>query len=140
MKVLFDTNVIVDAFIMRDYDYKDSRSLMLKAANEEIEGYISAKQITDIYYILRKYVSKEEDKRQIIKDLCEIFRVLPVLPADIGASLNINIPDFEDAIIEETAKVNMVQYIVTHNIKHFEKSKLVIITPHELIALIEAGQ
>ena len=140
MKVLFDTNVIVDAFTMRDYDYKDSRSLMLKAANQEIEGYISAKQITDIYYILRKYVSKEEDKRQIIKDLCEIFRVLPVLPANIGASLNTNITDFEDAIIEETAKINMIQYIVTHDVKHFEKSKLVIATPHELLTLIEADQ
>ena len=69
MKVLFDTNVIIDAFTMRDYDYKDSRDLLIKAANKEIDGYVSAKQITDIYYILRKYVNGEQIKKSIIKDL-----------------------------------------------------------------------
>lgn len=135
MKVLFDTNVIIDAFTMRDYDYKNSRDLLLKAANKEIDGYISAKQITDIYYILRKYISDDKVKKNIISDLCSIFTVLPVLSSDIKASIHTDIKDFEDAVIEETAKVNMVQYIVTHDIEHFEKSKLVICSPHDLLTL-----
>ena len=140
MKVLFDTNVIVDAVSSRDYDFKDSRDLLLKVVNNEIEGYVSAKQLTDIYYILRKYTNDESYKKKIIDMICETFNVLPVLPSDIKASMNTDIEDFEDAIIEETAKVNMVQYIVTHDVKHFEKSNLVIATPHELLTLIEVGQ
>lgn len=140
MKVLFDTNVIIDAFTMRDYDYKNSRDLLLKVANKEIDGYISAKQITDIYYILRKYISDERVKKNIISDLCSIFTVLPVLPSDIKASIHTEIKDFEDAVIEETAKVNMVQYIVTHDIEHFEKSKLVICSPHDLLTLVNVTE
>ena len=138
MKVLFDTNVIIDAVSSRDYDFKESRDLLLKVVNNEIEGYISAKQLTDIYYILRKYTNSESYKKNVINMICETFNVLPVLPSDIKASLNTEIEDFEDAIIEETAKVNMVQFIVTHDVKHFEKSKLVIATPHELLTLAEA--
>ena len=138
MKVLFDTNVIIDAFTMRDYDYKNSRDLLIKATNKDINGYLSAKQITDIYYILRKYINDEQIKKNIISDLCSIFTVLPILPGDIKASLNTKINDFEDAIIEETAKVNMVQYIVTNDIKHFKDSNLVIVTPAELVTLLNA--
>ena len=138
MKVFFDTNVIIDAITSRDYDYKDSRDLVLKTVDGEIEGYISAKQLTDIYYILRKYYDSEKYKRNVINMICETFNVLPVLPSDIGASLNTEIDDFEDAVIEEIAKVNMVQYIVTHDTKHFLKSKLVICSPHDLLTLVNA--
>ena len=136
MKVLFDTNVIIDAVTSRYNDFKDSRDLVLKVVNGEIEGYVSAKQLTDIYYIMRKYTDSETYKRYIINMICETFNILPILPSDILASLHTKIDDFEDAVIEETAKVNMVQYIVTHNNKHFAKSKLIIATPKELNTLL----
>ena len=138
MKVLFDTNIIIDAVTSRDYDYKESRDLVLKATNHEIEGYVSAKQLTDIYYIMRKYTDSESYRRYIINMICETFNIIPILPSDIGASLNAEIDDFEDAVIEETAKVNMIQYIVTHDTKHFAKSKLIICSPHDLLTLLDA--
>ena len=47
--------------------------------------------------------------------------------------------DYEDAIIDETAKVNMISYLVTNNIKDFNNSKSIIMTPKDLynIASIE---
>lgn len=132
MKVFFDTNVLIDAFTLRDYSYKDSRDLIIKVANKEIDGYLSSKQITDIYYSLRKYVSDEDKRKQIIKDIMQTFTVLPCLPSDLQVSVKSKIDDFEDAVIEEIAKVNMIEYIVTSNIKHFINSSLVIISPNDL--------
>lgn len=132
MKVFFDTNVLIDAFTLRDYSYKDSRDLIIKVANNEIDGYLSSKQITDIYYSLRKYVSDEDKRKQIIKDIMQTFTVLPCLPSDLQVSVKSKINDFEDAVIEEIAKVNMIEYIVTSNIKHFINSSLVIISPNDL--------
>ena len=132
MKVFFDTNVLIDAFTLRDYSYKDSRDLIIKVANKEIDGYFSSKQITDIYYSLRKYVSDEDKRKQIIKDIMQTFTVLPCLPSDLQVSVKSKIDDFEDAVIEEIAKVNMIEYIVTSNIKHFINSSLVIISPNDL--------
>lgn len=132
MKVFFDTNVLIDAFTLRDYSYKDCRDLIIKVANKEIDGYLSSKQITDIYYSLRKYVSDEDKRKQIIKDVMQTFTVLPCLPSDLQVSVKSKIDDFEDAVIEEIAKVNMIEYIVTSNIKHFTNSSLVIISPNDL--------
>lgn len=139
IKVFFDTNVIIDAFSSRDYNYRDSQRLVFKAINKEIDGYISSKQITDIYYILRKYVSNESVKRQIIKDIIDSFNVLPLLYSDVSICLKSDIPDYEDAIIEEIVKVNCIPFIVTHNIKHFEKARTMVLSPSDLIQLIDSG-
>ena len=56
MKVLFDSNVIIDSISNRK-DNEAAKELLLMATSTEIEGYLCAKQITDIYYVLRKYNS-----------------------------------------------------------------------------------
>lgn len=139
IKVFFDTNVIIDAFSSRDHDYRDSQRLVFKAVNKEIEGYISSKQITDIYYILRKYVSDESLKRQIIKDITESFNVIPLLPSDTSICLKSEIPDYEDAILEEAVSVNSIPFIVTHNVKHFEKARAMVFSPSDLIKYFDSG-
>ena len=138
-KVFFDTNVIIDAITSKDNDYADSQKLIIKVAKNEIEGMICAKQITDIYYILRKYVSSEFERRNIIKYVCSTFKILPLFPADIKFCINSNLTDFEDAVINEVAKVNCANYLVTHDSKHFKNSNLSILTPNELLTLIETN-
>lgn len=138
VKVFFDTNVIIDAFTDRDYDYRDSQRLVAKAINGDIKGYISSKQVTDIYYILRKYVQSETVKRQIIRDILDTFTVLPFLSSDAYISLNSELPDYEDAVLEELVKLHCVPFIVTHNVEHFKNSKTFVFTPKKFIAYIDS--
>lgn len=140
MRILFDTNVIIDALTMRPPFHKSCSKLIIYASQDKIEAYVSAKQVADIYYILRKYIADENDKRNIIKTIVETFNVLPLLPSDIKYCLNSDFSDFEDALIDECAKVNMLDTIVTSNTKDFEKSKLTIVTPLELESLIEQSE
>lgn len=137
MKVFFDTNVLIDAFTCRDYDYKNQKQLLRYVANEVIEGYISSKQITDIYYILRKYISSETEKRRILRVILEQFETLPCLKSVCEYCLKSNIEDYEDAIIDETAKIFNVDYIVTNNKADFNNSKCIIISPKELVQLLD---
>ena len=51
IKVFLDTNVIVDALTLRDYDYRPSQKIIRHIVAKNIRGYICSKQITDIYYI-----------------------------------------------------------------------------------------
>ena len=140
MKVLFDTNVIIDLLVNRTEHYSDCRYLLNKVINEEIDGYISSKQVTDVYYILRKYIHDNRSRMETIRLICETFKILPLLPSDIKYCLNTDFDDFEDAVIEEAAKVNMISHIVTNNIKDFEKSDLVITSPAELRQLLSVGE
>ena len=135
MKVLFDTNVIIDALTDRNEESKYSRRLLEYVAVKRIDGYICAKQITDIYYVLRKYFD-EDKRRALIKTLCKVFNILPLLSGSISYCLNSNIKDYEDAIIDETAKINAIDYLVTNNEKDFENAKAAIIRPKELFSFV----
>ena len=53
-RVFLDTNVIIDALALRDYDYLPSRQIWRHVLYKEIDGFICSKQITDLYYIFKK--------------------------------------------------------------------------------------
>lgn len=135
MKVLFDTNVIIDALIRRE-DSNFARRLIQLASIEEIDAYICSKQITDIYYILRKYVTSEEKRRSYIQTILETFKLLPLLPSDLKYCLKTKMNDFEDSLLDEIASVNMINNMVTNNIKDYKNSKSIILTPKQLLDLV----
>ncbi len=132
---LFDTNVIIDAFSNRSGDSKYSQYLMSLAASGRVHACLCSTQITDIYYVLRKYMSDEE-RRRAIRILLDAFRILPLLGSDLSYCLKAEIADYEDAILDEVAKVNCVRTIVTNNKIDFCKSKNVIVSPKELCQLL----
>lgn len=135
MKYLFDTNVIIDALTSRNNISVYSQRLLKEVASSKIKAYLSCKQMTDISYILRKYYS-QDDIKEILGYLLEMFELLPILPSDIKIAQSLKISDFEDAVIYETAKTNMISCIITNNVKDFNNAKIGIMTPKELITAL----
>ena len=132
-KVFIDTNVIIDAITLRDYDYQPSKALLYNIVEGKINGYICSKQITDIYYIFKKYFQNEYDIRSNIKKIISLFEILPLIKGDILSCLNTEMKDFEDAILCEVAKVNMIPVLVTNNITHFANAKIMALTPKHFL-------
>ncbi|MFL9451116.1 MULTISPECIES: type II toxin-antitoxin system VapC family toxin [Nostocales] len=54
MKVLLDTNIILDFALERYPFYNDSVQVLSFIYQKQIEGYISASTFSDLYYIIRK--------------------------------------------------------------------------------------
>lgn len=140
LKVFFDSNIIIDGLTCRDYSFKPSRSLLVFAAAQQIKGFITAKQITDIYYVLKHYFSTESERRRAIKMICDIFEILPTTKSDIQYCLNTKMKDLEDALIDEVCKVNCMDYLVTNNVKDFDGAKSCIATPEQLVTLLDINQ
>ena len=133
IKIFLDTNVIVDALTLRDYDYRPSQKIIRHIVAKNISGYICSKQITDIYYIFRKYFKNERDIRDAVNTIVEFSEVLPFLKGDILACLKTEMPDFEDAILYEVAKVNTIPIIITNNINHFRGCQTMVLTPQQFL-------
>ena len=134
-KVFLDTNVIIDALTLRDHDYQPSRHLWRYVLLKQIKGYICSKQITDLYYIFKKYFKNEGVIRQNIADIMNSFEVLPFFKGDILACLKTDMADFEDAVLCEVAKVNMIPIVVTNNVSHFGNSKMMVLTPDQFLKI-----
>lgn len=133
IKVFLDTNVIIDALTLRDNDYQPSREIWRHILCGDIKGYISTKQITDIYYIFKKYYRTEQEIRTNLGAIVNSFEILPFLKGDVFACLKTEMDDFEDAVICEIAKTNMIAIVVTNNIKHFKHSDVMALSPQQLL-------
>lgn len=130
-KLFFDTNVIIDALVSRNNKNYQSKDLIRRVASGHIKGYICSKQITDIYYVLRKEISSSQERKRIISVLLSIFEVLPLLKSELSYSLNLPFNDYEDAVLYEVAKINCIDAIITSNVKDFKNTDCVIYTPEQ---------
>ena len=63
-KYFFDSNVIIDAFSSREGSTFYSRDLLRRVASGEIKGCLCSKQITDIFYVLRKYIPSAQERKR----------------------------------------------------------------------------
>ncbi len=103
MRILVDTNILLDAMIGREPFYQNADTILHLCASKKIEGYIAAHSIPNMFYILRKNYS-EEDRRAILLGLCQILRVEGIDTEKICSALqNSAFSDFEDCLQAECA-------------------------------------
>ncbi|MEH2371598.1 PIN domain-containing protein [Nostoc sp.] len=132
MKVLLDTNIIVDIALERQPYITNSETVLAFVEQGQIEGYISASTISDLYYLIRKQKGRDltiEFLRQIVR-FCQIATVNQAV---ITMALTANFRDFEDAIQYSTAVLNQLDAIITRNPQDFTAITPRILTPEQLI-------
>ena len=135
MRVLFDTNIIIDYIGHREPFYHKARKILRMLPAEQLTGIISAGSITDIYYIVRKHYHDASAALDSIIDILHILTPVDTKVADIHAAIDLGFPDFEDAVICATAMREKAEYIITRNIDDFSASPIPAVTPEQFFAL-----
>lgn len=136
MRAVIDTCVIVDALQSREPFCKDAQSIFLLCANRQFDGFLTAKAITDIYYLTHRQTHSDEATRDILTKLCALFSLADTTALDIRKALSADISDFEDAVMVETAIRSGADCIVTRNIKDYSKASIPVYAPAEFIDLL----
>lgn len=137
MKILIDTNVIIDALTSREPWNESAEKIFIMAANHIINMYITASSATDIYYLVRKHLHDTDMAKQIMGKLYSLTGILEVTGSDCVDALASPITDYEDAVVERVAANAEMDYIVTRNVKDFQKGMVKVILPGEFIAVME---
>ena len=136
MKILVDTNIILDVLLKREPHNRAAQVIMTKCAEREITGYLAAHSIPNIFYVLRKEYSQAE-RRKFIRNLCEIFRISDLNAEKIMSAIdNEQFSDFEDCLQEECAVAETVDYIVTRNPADFKQSRVQVVEPEDFVKLL----
>ena len=135
MKVLIDTNVILDVLCNRPDFIEDSSKIWKYCEIDKIDGYISALSIPNIVYILRKELTPKKTQ-QIIQQIMMIFNVVELKSSDLKSAAEMLADDFEDAIQMCCASRIKADYIITRNIRDFKNSKIIALKPSELLEII----
>ena len=137
MKVLFDTNVILDVLLDRSPFADDAAYLLSKVEQSEIMGFVCATTITTIHYLATKALGSKSASLHI-ESLLSLFVIAPVNRLVLENAATSKFTDFEDAVLHEAALHAGAKYIVTRNSIDFKKSKLPVFEPKEFINVLES--
>ena len=121
MRVMLDTNIIVDALQDREPWAEAARQIFRDAALGRYTGCITAKASADIHYLARRCTHSETD----------------TAAEDCQRALISETKDFEDAIMIETAFREGLAYIITRNAKDFSHSTVKVLDPESFLLLLD---
>jgi predicted nucleic acid-binding protein len=138
MKVLLDTNIILDFALERQPYFEICEEIFSLVEMRILAGYISASTFGDLYYIIRKNKGRVS-ALSFLQKLFSICQIATVNSAAIEMALAINFRDFEDGIQYSTAIINQLEAIVTRNPQDFQVDRPRILTPSQLISEINNG-
>jgi predicted nucleic acid-binding protein len=135
MRVLIDTNVIIDALQSRKGFKEDADFVMLQSY--EYEGFLAATCVTDIYYIQRRFYHDQEKAKNNLTKILKLYSIIDITESDCQNALRSDIPDYEDAVLVESASRNNIDCIVTRNTKDFKNSRIPVYTPVEFLEILK---
>jgi predicted nucleic acid-binding protein len=136
-KVLIDLNIILDMLNKR-MDHKSALAIFDFCVKKGIQGYICSHEITTLSYFLEKQKYDILKRNKIINNLLDHLSVLTAHEKILRKALISEIDDYEDALIDELALNGKIDYIITRDLKDFNKSKNSIYNAREALELIEA--
>lgn len=137
MTALIDTCIIIDALQKREQFFSEAQQIFFAVANKDVNGYISAKSVTDIYYLTHRATHSNEQTRKILNTLLGLFNIADTTAIDCRKALSSEISDYEDAVMCETALRCDMDCIVTRNIKDYERAEVRVYNPAEFLSILE---
>jgi predicted nucleic acid-binding protein len=138
MKILLDTNVIMDALQERQPFDLAAKEILVRGQKGLIDIAFTANAATDIFYLYTK-ARNLQSARSALAFLLDTFRVVAVTHDDCLAAMKLPIDDFEDAIVAACSEKDGVNYIVTRDEKFLlAKSAVPLSTPQGLLDKLNA--
>lgn len=139
MKLLIDTNVILDMVLKRN-GCDISMELFRKVKETGASAYITASSVTDIFYIIRKETHDTSRTYVIMENIFRLVAVLSVTGKDVQDAFRKKWKDFEDCVQYMAGKNSQMDYIVTVNCKDYSDALLPVMTPAAWIEMADSMQ
>ena len=135
MKILIDTNVILDVLIQREPFYIDSAKVWTLAEEEIVRGCISAITVNNLYYIIKKLIGLKQ-ANSFVDQILDNFEVIALTGDILKQARTLPKKDYEDLIQYFSAIHEGCDGIVTRNKKDFPSIGIKLLSPPELLKMI----
>lgn len=140
MKLLIDTNVVLDVLLRREPFSKTAAEVLNLTQRDDVREYVSASAITDIYYIANKQLKDRAAVRDLLERLLKIVSVAAVSEQEIRNALNLTWADFEDSVQYSVALLNEMDGIVTRNPDDYQEANMRIWLPEQALELFAVNE
>ena len=135
LKLLVDTNVILDVVLKRGQLGIDAARLLSAVQSGQAHGFVAAHAVTTVYCIIAKETDDATARLSVVY-LLQLLSVIPLAGSDFQAAVALAMPDFEDSVQVAAALAVQADYIVTANKKDFRRSPVPSRSAAEILPLV----
>lgn len=133
MRVLIDTDVVLDLMLKRDAFYADAFALWQAGDQGRYPRCLAAMTPINAYYVARKMLGAAA-ARQAIGNLLAATAICAIDDQVVHDALGSATADFEDAVQISAALQSGVDVIVTRNIDDYTHASIRVMTPAQFLA------
>jgi predicted nucleic acid-binding protein len=133
MRILLDTDVLLDVALDRLPHAGQASALLDLLERKAASGYISWHTVSNIFYLISRDGAKEAAK-QFVADLLRYVGVAVGGTEALQRALKLPIADFEDAMQVVCAEACRADIIATRNTKDYRRSPVRAMTPARVLA------
>jgi predicted nucleic acid-binding protein len=137
MRVLLDTNVVLDALLSRDPWLGDARALWQAADEGRLAGFVTATTLTDVFYVARTLADIAR-ARQAVQVCLDAFEIVPVDRASLERAQQLSGSDLEDNVQIACVEAIKLDAIVTRDAVSFAASPIPVWSPAQCRQRLEA--
>ncbi|WP_373530243.1 type II toxin-antitoxin system VapC family toxin [Nostoc sp.] len=131
MRILIDTNVVLDFLQEREPFVEDAARVFERIDAGEVQGFIAATTITNIYYIVRRAAGVKVAQDAIIQVLTDLH-ICPVNRIVLEQAIALNFRDFEDAVQYACGMAHGVDAVISRDVSGFVDALTPVMSPREL--------
>jgi predicted nucleic acid-binding protein len=135
MKVLIDTNILLDIILAREPFVKDSAEILRWSEQGKIEGFITTNSIVDTIYIIKKYINDKNLRENSVRTIVTILEIVSVNKKDLLKAFDMGFSDYEDALVAQCALKIKADYIITRDCNDFIKSPVKAVSPKDFFKI-----
>lgn len=132
MKLLIDTDILIDVALNREAFVQDSAAVLDYLEKKPGQGFVAWHSIANFYYLVMPKFGKTET-RVFLNELLRFILISPTTTKDLHYALTLNLSDFEDAMQVAAAVACGADRIVTRNFRHYKMSPIPAQTPEKLL-------
>lgn len=114
MKLLLDTNALIDLVTPRPPYDQAIRKLVIASVFGDVQLWVSTQSYADAYYVLRKH-SPEKTVKEALATTLDFFLPCGTYPADLVGALESDWPELEDYLIAYSSKHIKADYLITRD-------------------------
>jgi len=137
MRLFLDINVILDVLAEREPWVEDSAVVLSLHDHPDIEGFVAAHSITTLFYLVCKHLGRERAVT-VLLDLLDHLTVIELDQELLLRALSLGWEDVEDAVQGIAAQRARADHLVTRNPSDFGSISLPVVTPSELLAILDS--
>ncbi|HYX13471.1 MAG TPA: PIN domain-containing protein [Nostoc sp.] len=132
MRVLFDTNILLDALLAREPFVADAAFLLETVESGQVEGFMSATTVTDVHYLVARQTKSTEVAIAAVTQLLALMEICAVDRGVLEQAMALGLTDFEDAVQVASAMKLGLEAIVTRDVNGFTGSPIPAVLPKDM--------